>query len=284
MFNYSPEGLAVRPAFFGPRRDITIIVEDRGKENFYAEVLHRLLEDRKKTAKVLGLGGKSQVLKRLTERNKTNNDWKEFYLVDGDFDEILGIEFSDSIYSYRLRKYDIESYLVEEFAVCTLAVEEAPQVTIAQYQQMLNLKDWVSDVVDATIRLVACAAVLRELDQCNLRMSTNIERFFSDSNALPDVSLIENEISRLKEAVLVIEPAEFDIRLQTMLERMGNTLEDRLRWISGKDIFIPLIIKLLRQQMRRGRNLSKESVCFRLAKNCTFEELNELRDRILAVA
>ena len=284
MLNYSLEGLAARPTLFAAYSDITIIVEDRGKENFYAEVIGRLLDGQQKTAKVLGVGGKSQVLKRLAERDLTGQDRREFYIVDGDFDEILGIEFSDSSYSYRLGKYDIESYLVEELAVCTVATEENPRVAVADYQQTLKLNDWVSDVVDASIRLVACAALLQEIGQCRLRIVTNVTQYAPDAHILPNVSLIEEQIGLVKEALSVVEADEFDARLDMMLERMGNSLGHRLRWISGKDILIPLLIKLLRQHTRGGRNLSKESVCFRLAKNCTFEELRELRDRILAVA
>ena len=69
MLSYSDEGLAARPTFFAHYNDIIIIVEDEGKENFYTEVIKRLLGDNPKITKVLGIGGKRQVFKRFEERN-----------------------------------------------------------------------------------------------------------------------------------------------------------------------------------------------------------------------
>ena len=65
MIRYSDKGLAARPAFFASYNDITIIVEDFGKENFYTQVLKRLLHNDLRIHKVIGVGGKQQVIKRF---------------------------------------------------------------------------------------------------------------------------------------------------------------------------------------------------------------------------
>ena len=84
MLRYSDEGLAARPAFFAPYNDITIIVEDTGKENFYTQVLKSLLGSKLRIYQVLGVGGKDQVIQRL-EKHISDSLPREFYLV-GDFD------------------------------------------------------------------------------------------------------------------------------------------------------------------------------------------------------
>ena len=58
MLRYSDQGLSARPIFFSPYNDITIIVEDVGKEHFYTEVFKRLLQEDLRIAQVLGVGGK----------------------------------------------------------------------------------------------------------------------------------------------------------------------------------------------------------------------------------
>ena len=70
--------------------------------------------------------------------------------------------------------------------------------------------------------------------------------------------------------------------MEDMIQRIGIAYPEQIRWISGKHILIPLVIRSLR--LKTKRNLRKESLCFRLAKFCEFPGLIELRDRTIAVA
>lgn len=280
MLQYSAEGLSARPAFYAPYNDVTIIVEDQDDENFYTQVLSRLLQGRFRIEQVLGVGGKRQVIQRFHDRSG-KLDWQEFYLVDGDFDELIGRECPDSVYFYRLRQYDIESYLLEEAAICAIAEEESPRSTAAEYQASMQVGRWMTEVVDASIRLVACVALFQELDEQQAGISQTIERYVARDAAFPDKLTIEDHIGRFKAGQSMVEPQDFDRRLEQMLSRMGTSEFDRRRWISGKDILLPLLIRLLHQHTK-GRRLNKDSLRFRLAGKCEFTELDELRDRILA--
>ena len=282
MLNYSAQAFDIRPTFFASLCDITIIVEDFGKEQFYSEVINRLLQGEKTVIRVLGMGGKTQVLARFAEREKSQDSWRELYLVDGDFDELLGLDITDSTHIFRLDRYDIESYLVEELAVCTIAAEERPRQTTVQFQSTLQIQTWIEEVVDISSRLAACAALLQELGEEQTGISTNIERYVSRHHHLPDKSTIDCYIAQVRASVTALDPQEFDACLQQMMDRMGSSTQERLRWISGKDVLLPLLIRLLRRHT--SRNIPKESLCFRLAKNCNFPELEELRARILAAA
>ena len=114
MLRYSDAALAVRPTFFAQCADIIVIVEDMGKENFYTQVLNHLLKGKAKVYKVLGVGGKTQVIRRFEARRKKPAP-VEFYLIDGDFDELLERACPIDSKFYRLQRYDIESYLVEKW-------------------------------------------------------------------------------------------------------------------------------------------------------------------------
>ena len=207
---------------------------------------------------------------------------KEFYLVDGDFDELLGIKHPNNRYFYRLGRYDIEAYLIEEEPVSTVAEESKPHKTAVQYKELLQLNSWISEVIDASLPLAACSALLRKLGAQGLATSQAIERFVVGDNNMPDKCEIQSYISEVKTKQSVVGNAEFDRLLENMILRMGISNPERRRWISGKHILIPLVAKLLRRHAKC--NAEKESLCFRLAKNCNFSELSELRDRILAVA
>ena len=282
MLSYTNQGLSVRPTFFGPYNDVTIIVEDVDKEHFYTEVFKRLFQENLTIARVLGLGGKKNVLARMADRGDDASTRPEFYVVDGDFDELISNQSSDSISFYRLRRYDIESYLVEEAAICAVAQEQSPNLSIAEFKRSLKLNEWVHEVVEASVSLAACAALLQELDDRQTDFSQSIDRHIGNDSVLPDASNIEAYIGKVASEQTSVEPEEFFNLLESMIKRVGLSHPERVRWISGKHILIPMVIRLLRSKTKS--NLKKESLCFRLAKYCEFPGLVELRDRILALA
>ena len=282
MFEYSQQALSVRPIFYAHRNDITFIVEDFGKENFYTAVLSTLLGGLIRVDRVIGVGGKRQVIARWRQRLGTAGNPPEFYLVDGDFDELLGVALPFSDYLYRLPRYDIESYLIEESAICTIAEEECPRVYQSDYRSILRFAHWIEDITVKTIRLVACAALLQELEETNAGLSQSIERYMTGNRFLPDIDGIEQHIKIVTTQQTSLSPEEFEENLLLMIQRMGETQRERLRWLSGKDILIPLVMRFLRAN--GSRSLNKDSLCFRLAKLCEFGDLLELRIRVIDIA
>ena len=113
-------------------------------------------------------------------------------------------------------------------------------------------------------------------------MSQSIEQFVFGSGDIPDITKIESHIAEIRANQTVVEHHDFDRLLEEMIARMGMSSPEHRRWISGKWILLPLMIRLLRRHT--NRSIGKESLCFRLAKTCEFPGLAELRERILAVA
>ena len=282
MLRYSDRGLSARPTFFSPYNDITIIVEDADKEYFYTEVFRRLFQEDLTITRVLGVGGKNEVLARMATLGDGSLAKPEFYVVDGDFDELISKPYPDSPLLYRLRRYDIESYLVEETAICTVAQEQSPNSSIAEFKGILRLDQWVAEVLEASVTLAACAALLQELDNREIRFPQAIEQYIGSDPIVPDASTIQYCIGWVASEQTSVDPEEFRNLLEDMIQRIGISYPEQIRWISGKHILIPLVIRLLK--LKTKGNLRKESLCFRLAKLCEFPGLIELKDRILAVA
>lgn len=282
MLNYSEEGLSVRPAFFEPYNDVTVIVEDITKEVFYTAIFQKLFADRLRIGRVLAVGGKWAVLGRLLNYHTVGDSRLEFYLVDGDFDELLGIESPGALHFYRLNRYDIESFLLEESAICTIAQEEMPTKSLNEYVCQLRVGPWLNEVESASRHLVACCAVLQELDERSSTLSQSIERYMEGASVVPRQDLIDGAIQQIKLEQQKVDEADFDSRLTEMVERMSEPANGLTRWISGKNILIPLLIRLFRKEI--GRNLPKDSLCFRLAKYCEFNTLASLRERILLLS
>ena len=280
MLRYSSGALAVRPRFFAAYNDITIIVEDTEGENLYTQIMKRILGDAVIVGRVLGMGGKAQVIQRYESRRSIPAPPSEFYLVDGDFDELIGRACPSDQSFYKLNRYDIESFLLEETAICVLAEEERPSKNAEQHREELQFRAWELQVVDIWHRMAACAAVLQDIEEPHSRLCST-ERYVSGYYSVPEASRVESAIDSIARNQSVMNPEQFRILLAEMDARIGPSHDDRVRWISGKKVWIPLAIRLLRRHT--GKSFRKESLCFRLAKNCEFRELDELREQILSI-
>ena len=282
MLRYSEQGLSARPAFFRTYNEITIVVEDEGKENFYAQIIKKLLSSRIVINHVFGVGGKRQVIKRSLDSGRQNGKHLEFYIIDGDFDELIGSEEMLTSRLYRLRRYDIESFLMEENAICVVAEEEMPTSNVNEYRDIFQFESWISDVMHACIRLVACLAVVQKLEITETGIGAAIERYVDANGHMPNEGKIEKSIMSVKASLSEIGEDQFEELLQETATAIGCSDSELLRWVSGKDILIPLLNRLLRG--KTGRGLKKESLCFRLAKHCEFTTLSELAEKIAAAS
>lgn len=280
MLRYSSQALWARRKFFAPYNDINIIVEDTSKENFYTNLFTRLLQGELRIGKVIGVGGKSQVLERCYSQERTQQP--EFFLVDGDFDEILRRPYPDQINFYRLSKYDIESFLIDETAICLIAEEQAPAIAVETHRDSLRINDWLSNVITSSIRLAAAAALWQELGIRVNQISQGIQRHSQNAAITPEAEKIAEYINDRKTQQSAVKPIQFDVLLNRMVKRMGASEDEWLRWISGKHILIPLMVRLMNRHT--GSQLNQDSLCFRLALHCDLSELQELRSRILSIA
>ena len=98
---------------------------------------------------------------------------------------------------------------------------------------------------------------------------------------LPDTNKIREFVRQNRSDQDILSEQEFDQRLEAILLRMGKCVRERLRWVSGKDILLPLVVRYLKRET--GTNVSLDSLRFRLAGYCDFDDLLELRERLLGV-
>ena len=277
MLHYSVRGLSARVRFYSPYNEVTIIVEDTASENFYTVLFERLFGDAPKIGRVLGVGGKEQVLERYRRFNKTANGTLEFYLVDGDFDELVGRTLPHDRRLYRLARYDIESYLLEPAAIAKVAEEQNPIYSADYYKRRLNYDQWHIQLINIIQRLVACFVVLHKL-RLAPQGGRSIDRFMLGYADLPDAVKMEAFIDGSRSCQTSVDRPDFDSLMECMVSKMGCRVSDRLRWISGKDILLPIVVRQLRRET--GSNISIKSLRFRLMKYCEFDELVELKARV----
>ena len=111
---------------FTEYNDKNVFVEDLNKETLYEELLYKI-DLPYKITKIFCLGSKAKVLEH--SKNHNNND--NVYIIDGDWDKLKGIQYSDERV-VSLSKYSIENYLLIEYAFVGVMKAEAPTERIEE--------------------------------------------------------------------------------------------------------------------------------------------------------
>ena len=116
-FTYSENALMNRVLFLAEYNDITIFVEDEDKEHEYENIFNRMFGNELEINNIFPMKGKPGVEKAFREFGENYENKPAFYLVDGDFDYLLGKQMiSNSSFIY-LEKYNIESYYIDKNAI-----------------------------------------------------------------------------------------------------------------------------------------------------------------------
>ena len=117
---YSSNAQITSYFFYKDLNDINIFVEDANREYEYETIFKRLLGEKYKITKILGVGGKESLKASFYELGSINIDIPEIknvFLADGDFDRYIYPEemISNSHFIY-LQSYNIENYFIDKMA------------------------------------------------------------------------------------------------------------------------------------------------------------------------
>ncbi|WP_062358364.1 DUF4435 domain-containing protein [Pseudoxanthomonas mexicana] len=141
---WSASALHARSVFFEEFNDIDIYVEDTDATTIriFTTLLQRAMENLR-IETVFGLGGRHEVLKRFS--SDANNARKRLYIIDGDFSCILGDLCHHEVPTgvFRLSRYCIENYLVDEEAFIQVAHDEDGSRRQIELKQEANLQEWM---------------------------------------------------------------------------------------------------------------------------------------------
>ncbi|WP_373350800.1 DUF4435 domain-containing protein [Acinetobacter bereziniae] len=267
-------------------QDINLYIEDTAieAENFYKAMLKNILPELK-INKVVGLGGRENVLQACTKKKK---NVKELYIIDGDLYCYYGNQAPlDNLFIHNA--YCVENYLVDSFAVFTF-IEDSLAISFEEVIEKCNWNSFYTNMLDSFEDLFILYAICHRL---RLPIKT-IKRFntaewvdhtIKNGFKTPNLLTIKKTAIEIKMYIISeIGESEFHIIYEEIHSRLSDLeANKRLDYISGKNYLIHFLKNFVASLKCPMSSVTDQSFKYRLIKLSRHPELNTLKSAILKV-
>lgn len=259
--------------FYTQFNDINFYIEDEEQENFYFEIFKKLFPN-VKLNKIFPLRGKNNVIEKAIRNNGSK---KKIFLVDKDFDDLLGTKKTLSNLFY-LENYSIENYLLDESSFKGYIMEEKPRIKPEVISDNFPFDECIKSAGDVFYDLT----LLHLLVQCKGIRIPNVaiapERYLTFNQ-----SICVNMVALAKYKTEVqIELNKIDKRLK--VESQLKKLRVRFNFHCGEDLFAHIpgkyLVKYFKYRIESTFKLASRNVdsfIFRLSKMNSFSNLDFLK-------
>lgn len=268
---YSEEGKSAFQSVAQNAYKLFVYFEDADSELLYEAILQRLgivLND----VRIICLSGKRSLLDQQSAES-TSQSSKSLYILDKDFDDLLGLCVPKANVHY-LERYSIENFFLELEALLKVVIEEHPR-SKNLIELGADLTGYITPILPQMRRLSSLFLLAQEFSLPILNTSEPIQRWTLDSKpwelSSAKIDIFQDDVS----ALLILNghvknEAQLEGLLSTRLVKI-----DSARDIPGKQLVD--LVRLYLAKKTGIRSLQRESFCYRLATKCTFESLVPLR-------
>lgn len=265
MLSYSARTAHAQAFLKHDSNDIDIYVEDKTCHNMWLNIVKNHLPNEIRLNSVIKIGSRIEVLEACKNDQKSG-DRKKLYIIDGDYDFLLGRRKRSLKHLYRLRAYCIENLLITETALCDVVEESDVETPPARIPEVLEfdstLKQYERQLTFLFIVYATVFSVAPDIPTVNY----SIHRLMDENKA--DVELCSVKI--LGRAITISRAAIKKVGYRTFVTELRNIRKraEKLnisQKVSGKDYLFQLFQLQLRTQFNyRGTNQQLKT---RLAKS-----------------
>lgn len=196
---YSSEALLSRVIYLASSTELNIFVEDEGKEYEYEEILERLLPSELKINIIFPTGGKLKLEEAFSLFGKSSEYKKCFFIAGGDFDVALGrsqIQANNFIY---LKKYNIESYLLDKSATIRYMRPKLKK-QLDETEKLVDFEQWES-IITPFFKKVFALHFIVQFNNLGIENVGKHARYFINENGLPNENNLNRYISDISKFI-----------------------------------------------------------------------------------
>jgi hypothetical protein len=220
----------------------TVFVEDTRGYHMWSWIVRKSVGDDARRATITMLGGRDAVLAACREYVKTQPDGRAVFLIDGDFDFLLGRRKPPLKKLYRVPSYCIEGLLVAKGPVESVAAISLNHLLPADIEARVNFSEWESRNVRALLPVFVVYAIAKQLAPSIPTVGAGVQPFLIQSSNRAEVcrrKVFIRSVRLAREVCRVVGYAAFFSAIHQVRNRL-STLSLR-QAISGKMAHLPLL-------------------------------------------
>lgn len=245
--------------------DIDIVVEDIANRNVWKYFIDAHLPPGVKVGSVTLAGGRREV-EAACANDQGQSGRPKLYLVDGDFDFLLGKKKRRLRNLYRLRAMNIENLLLQDASIIEIAMEASPTLSEQQIQARMDCSAIVSIVEPALSDLFTVYGASEELGSGQATCAYSVHRLCNQHAR--GIRLSRSAVGARKIGLLKILITQFGAvtvrqRIAAIKNRASALSSEQC--ISGKAYLLPIVFEAFKARFNYRGN--SESFKVALARN-----------------
>ena len=260
------------------KNDIAIFVEDEASHNVWINILKSMLPAEVRLDSVNMLGSRSKVLDAC-RLDQAEDGRKRLYIIDADFDILLGTSKPRLKYLYRLWAYCLENYLLNEKQFCGVVMTLKRRLKERDVFGMYSYNSWIEQNKGILEQIFICYALV-------FKFYREIETISFDVNRLRRKGVQEFEFDEIKVRARVAQLYrrllekynKDDIRPSYYMIRDNIRRRGVSTCVSGKSYLMPVVHQIFTR--RFGVRIARESFCGMLAREVSAELDPYLKKRL----
>lgn len=275
MLRWPTEALKAIPVLFRRLQNLEVYVEDDNDEVFYLELFKRISPKGVVVARVVSLGGRTNVIEACKTHNF--NDSAAIFIVDGDLYWVADMERDIPRGAYEIPSYCIENLLICRVAACDFLYESDGKCHIEDIEEKLNWAQWQASL-SPLVELFIIYAAAHELRSGFPTVSNGIGSVITGTKGSPpelDIDKIQTLKANLaRDLHAMFTASKVDEVVSRISERVLSLTQPE-DVISGKDFLVPLLMLRCRSVVKRA--VTKDSFRLMMIRRCdtrVFEPLS----------
>lgn len=271
MIEYTKRAVVGLAYLFRPYNDIDIYVEDTTCRNMYEVLFERMLSGKARVVRVFQLGGREEVI-RACKSDNADTDRPCLYIIDGDYDVVLGVPAPACQRLYRLNVYCSENLVLTETAVLEVAFECLSNVPRDQVDAIVRFQQFLHGILEKLMPLFVAYVAVQLLDANLETVGFNVSQLLVQESRFPELSA-DKVAQRVAHMQQKLAQAHSEKEVASAVEGARRTISDcnthLAKLISGKTYLLPLVYHHLRHKACFLGNLDHLKV--RLARYCELD-------------
>lgn len=280
MFDRKIAAKSAASLFYEEYNDVDIFIEDTaiGYRKIFKELLNRALESKFSIEQVFPIGNREEVIAEC-EKNQSYTGRKRVYIIDGDFYILNGNDRNDLKGLFILPRYCIENFFFDEDAIARTAYEEDAEMEINEIIDGLAFNDWFEKNEKLLLELFIIYAICFKNIPSEQTTGFKVTKLCSSNTGIVCPYKIESRITDLRTKLIAHYGVDrLEIEILAIKDRIKEKDKKLLRFVSGKDYLLPLMITRLQSFLKFSPN--NTTLRIRLAMKSEVDELKSIEDFI----